>query len=350
MKQIFTYRLRSARKMAGLSQQDLADRLGNVITKQAISKYEKGEMLPDSGILLKLAEALNIKTDYFFRQPVVNLSEMEFRKKSRLSTKEENSIKEKTIDFLERYLELENLLGLDEPFKIPVKENIVSSREDIERISIELRNSWELGLNPIPNVLEMLEDRGVKIFELGTSDKFDGFSSMVNSVPVIVINKRMDPIRKRFTALHELGHLILRFDQSEEHKIREKLCHSFAGAFLIPRPVFYREFGEHRSSISLPELIGVKEYFGISVQALVMRAGILNVISESRLTAFFKYVRMNRLQGETGWGEYTGKEESNRFHQLVFHAASEEIISISKAAELENETIKKFRESFERAS
>jgi len=166
MKEIFAHRVKSARKMAGFSQQNLADKLNNIISKQAISKYEKGEMLPDSQVLLNLADVLNVKPDYFFRKPVVNLSEIEFRKKSKLSIKEENSIKEKTIDFLERYLELENLLGIDEPFKIPVKNKIISSHEHIENVTVDLRNAWDLGLNPVPNVLEMLEDRGVKYLNL----------------------------------------------------------------------------------------------------------------------------------------------------------------------------------------
>lgn len=350
MKEIFAHRVKSARKMAGFSQQNLADKLNNIISKQAISKYEKGEMLPDSRVLLKLADVLNLKPDYFFRKPVVNLSEIEFRKRSKLSIKEEDSIKEKTIDFLERYLELENLLGIDEPFRIPVKNNIISSHEHIENITVDLRKAWDLGLNPVPNVLEMLEYRGIKVFELNTSGKFDGFSSIVKDIPVIVLNKKLDPIRKRFTALHELGHLILKFDENKEHHRREKLCHSFAGAFLIPKSMFLREFGEHRYSISLPELITVKEYFGISVQALMMRSKVLNVISESRLINFFIYVRKNRLQNEETWGEYTGKEKSSRYHQLVFKAASEQIISISKAAELENITINEFRGRFEKAS
>ena len=94
----------------------------------------------------------------------------------------------------------------------------------------------------------------------------------------------------------------------------------------------------------------MKEYFGISVQALMMRAKVLNVISENRLINFFIYVRKNRLQNEETWGEYTGKEKSGRYHQLVFQAASEQIISISKAAELENITVSEFRGEFEKAS
>jgi predicted HTH domain antitoxin len=40
---------------------------------------------------------------------------------------------------------------------------------------------------------------------------------------------------------------------------------------------------------------------------------------------------------------YTGKEASSRFDQLVFRALSEEIISVSKAASLNNMTVSDFK-------
>jgi Zn-dependent peptidase ImmA (M78 family)/DNA-binding XRE family transcriptional regulator len=348
MKNIFPYRLRSARKMAGLSMQNLADNMDNLVSKQAINKYEKGSMLPDSKVLIKLAEVLNVKVDFFFRDPTVNLENINFRKRSKLSVKEESSIKEKAIDFLERYIEIENLLGINASFVFPVKKRKISSHKDVENIALELRNAWDLGLNPIPNVIEMLEERGVKVYELSAPEAFDGLSSWVEDIPVIVINKNYDPIRKRFTVLHELGHLLLDFEKNEENKKLEKFCHAFAGAFLIPKTVFIREFGEHRTRISIPELIDVKEYFGISVQALMMRAQALNVLPESKIKEFFIMVRSYGLQDEKGWGEYKGKEESSHFSKLVYRAASEEIISLSKAAALNNISLSEFRTQFEK--
>ena len=50
VKIVFGNRLAIARKMRGLSLQELADLTGNVVTKQAISKYEKGLMAPTPGL------------------------------------------------------------------------------------------------------------------------------------------------------------------------------------------------------------------------------------------------------------------------------------------------------------
>ena len=49
------------RKEKGLTQNDLGDRLG--ISFQAVSKWERGETLPDTAILLDLANALETSVD-----------------------------------------------------------------------------------------------------------------------------------------------------------------------------------------------------------------------------------------------------------------------------------------------
>ncbi len=64
----FGERLRAARAMAGLSQEELSARMGGKVTKQAISKYEKGLMMPEaSTTLIALSDALAVSVDYFFR-------------------------------------------------------------------------------------------------------------------------------------------------------------------------------------------------------------------------------------------------------------------------------------------
>lgn len=49
------------RKEKGLTQNDLGDRLG--VSFQAVSKWERGETLPDTAILLDLANALETSVD-----------------------------------------------------------------------------------------------------------------------------------------------------------------------------------------------------------------------------------------------------------------------------------------------
>ena len=54
MKILFGQRIKSARIMAGLSLRELSNLLEGLVSHNAISKYERGEMLPDSKILYQL--------------------------------------------------------------------------------------------------------------------------------------------------------------------------------------------------------------------------------------------------------------------------------------------------------
>ena len=53
--------IQTLRKNAGLTQKELADKLS--ISFQAVSKWENGDTLPDTGILLKLCDVLNTTAD-----------------------------------------------------------------------------------------------------------------------------------------------------------------------------------------------------------------------------------------------------------------------------------------------
>ncbi len=71
----FAARFKSARIMNGFSLQDLADKLDEMniaISRQALHKYEKGEVSPDSEMMGHLCDALGVRPDYF-HQSIVEL-------------------------------------------------------------------------------------------------------------------------------------------------------------------------------------------------------------------------------------------------------------------------------------
>ena len=144
--------------------------------------------------------------------------------------------------------------------------------------------------------------------------------------------------------MHELAHLLLQFNKEIEHRPMEKMCFQFGGALLMPLDTFKREFGENRSHVAINELIAMKETYGMSVSAIMARAKVLGLISDFSYLRFNKWISNNRT--EEGLGEYIGVEESKRFNQLLYRAASEEIISMSKAANLSNQKLAQFRRNF----
>lgn len=347
----FAERFKSARTMAGLSLQDLANKLENRVTRQALHKYEKGEIMPDSEMVGLLCEALDVRPDYFSRKVEVNLDKVEFRKHKKFPVKEKKSIIEKTRDFLSRYIELEEILGIETAFALELKVDPIRSKEDVEAAAEALRRHWNLGTDPIFNIVELLEDNHIKVIEVETEhDGLEGISAMVNdTIPVIVLNKgtaqRRKPLdRIRFTAMHELGHLILPLDGYTE-KETEKFCHYFATAMLLPKDIIAKEIGATRSKLLIPELGALKLQYGISIQAIAYRLKDLKVISES----YFKQFMFMMTHLEYRIDEpftYQGYEESNRFNQLLFKALGEEYISMSKAAALKNLKLAEFRSTY----
>ncbi len=329
----FGQRLKSARIMAKLSMDELVGKINGIVSKQSISKYERGLMEPNnSNIVIKLADALNVPVDYFFRKHSLSFQAINFRKKTGLSVKEVNSIKERVRDLLDRYFEIESLLCIDSKFKNPLHQKVFS-QEDIEESAIQLRRDWKLGeSSPIINVIDLLEENGVKIVELDVPEGFEGLSGWIDQNPFVILNIDSVDDRKRFTALHELAHLILHFDSRLSVKDQERLCYCFAGAILLPKPAFIKKLkaGE-RSNISLFELIQIKEQYGISIQAIMARARALGIISRYTYKQFNIFINRHGLKRQEP-GKYPVKEESVRFRQLLHHALAEGIISISKAS------------------
>jgi len=347
MKKIFAHRLKTARLMSGLSQVDLANQLA--VSKQAIHKYEKGLMLPDSRILILMSHILNQKPDYFTRPISVSLKKVEFRKKSVLKGSKLTIVKARIADQIERYLELEELLGISMKFANPIRGFTIENGDRIEEASLKVLKRWNLGFNPLPNVVEMLENQGVKVVEVDAAETFDGLSTYIQkNVPVIVLNRNFNAVRKRFTALHELGHLLMNLPENLPHKQKEMYCNRFAGAMLLPEHIFIKEVGKKRYNISINELVKIKEYHGISVAALVYRAKELEVINETSAKRFWKLRNSSdKRRKEIDWGNFKGSESSGRFEQLLFKALAEELVSWSKAAALANMDVQVLREQFQ---
>ncbi len=337
-------RIKQARKASGMNLRDLAGKAG--ITAMAISKYENNQSTPSSGILLELAKALGVRTEYFFRRAKVELHEVEYRKHSKLPKKVLHQIEGNVLEQVERYLALEEILPVNPiaEFKLPKGlPNRLNDFGDIEQIANHVRDAWELGRNPILDLTGTLEERGIKVFQSNILNgmKFDGLACQVNGAPIIVVSSENPGDRQRFTLAHELGHLILNGRLSKEQD-EEAAANRFAGAFLAPAAEVVKELGERRTWFEPRELCVLKKAYGLSMNAWLHRALDLSVINN------VTYVEMRKLFTKHGWhkkepcDDYQ-KEVPQVFTQLVFHALAEDLISESKAAELMGKSLVDFR-------
>lgn len=246
---------------------------------------------------------------------------------------------------------MEEILGLGVEFENPLKNfGLVTSYAQVNQAANQLRKIWNLGNDAIFNVVELLEDKNIKVVKLNVDEDFDGLQTFVNGTIAIVaynVNKTNKPDRIRLTLLHELAHLLLTFGDITV-KQKEALCFQFAGAMLLPEKTIKAELGEHRNKLSINELGNIKKQYGISMQAVVMRAKDCRIINEYYAKQFFFIIKqMNWKVNEPV--EFSGVEESNRFEQLLFRALAEDQISMSKAASLNNQTLADFRKEHQMA-
>ena len=347
IKNYLSIRIKQARKMAGMSLQELSDSLNNLVSKQALSKYEQGAMNPTNEVLIALSKSLNVKPEYFLKKEILNLSNISFRKKTTLLKNTEESIIEKAKDYVERFLELESILGIKSTFVNPLSKLVIKDKNDTSKAASLLRDNWNLGNNPIPSLIETLELNGVKVLLIDEVDEIDGFSFLVDSsIPVVIVNTNSKPIERiRFTLIHELAHILLNFDNKHifENKEIERLCHHFASSFLIPSEKLIAMIGGlHRSYINIKELISIKEYYGVSIRATVHRLLEIEVISQTYYQRWMIY--MSKTYGQKSEpGKYVGDERLRLFEQLMNRALAEDFISLSKAASLMNVSINKIR-------
>ncbi len=333
-------RLKLARAASGLSLRELEVAIDNLVTAQAIGKYERNESMPSSRVLRALAGALRVSEDYLLSTDDMVLDGVEFRKKEMASKREEAFVEGQTLHLLERYLTVEAALGLpsvvwDRPVEAPYPIMAVADAENAARA---IRTYWSLGIDPIPNLAELLEERGIKILSVGLSD-IDGLTAKVRRkdgelIPVMVIKEGEWSERKRFTLAHELGHMLM---DTRPGVNPEKAAHRFAGAFLMPAEALWREIGKKRTMISMGEFLRLKELFGASFQAITYRCHDLGIIDAP------VYRRLFQIFNDRGWRkppfEEPGAldpslERPRRMERLCFRALAEGVITESKTAEI----------------
>lgn len=338
-------RLRNARAASGLSLRELALKIDTLVSPQAIGKYERDEDMPSSNVLMALATALGASVDYLLSDGNLALEGVEFRKKAR-SVKEEATIEARTIQALESYLTVEEVLGLssvdwEKPRNAPYPTHDLRDAEDAAR---SVRDEWGLGNDPVPRLSELLEERGIKVISLNLED-IDGLAAKVTrgnreAARVIVIKTGTWSERKRFNLAHELGHMCMKMVGDADS---EAAANRFAGAFLMPADALRAEIGSARSSISLGELAAIKRRYGASFQAIAYRCKDLEIINKTTFSNLFK------VFAQRGWRSHPFQEPEcmspeyehpKRFERLCYRALSEGIIAESRVAELLGVTVK----------
>jgi Zn-dependent peptidase ImmA (M78 family) len=289
-------------------------------------------MTPSSRMLMRLGKALDRKAEYFLRTTQVRVEGALHRGRAGRSNRDRDAVYAQVAECVERYLEIEAILGLSVTFTMPeIKPQWDGTMDDVERVAEVLRDKWDLGLGPIPDLTAVLEDQGIKVCVIPGDPDFDALLVLLeDKTPVIAVRDDVPGDRLRFSLGHELGHLILGHS-GEISKEHERVAHRFAGAFLVPRQTARAELAAWGPKHPLAFLVDLKEEYGLSVQAWVYRAHDVGIISERELGRLYRRMGKRRIEE---FGDRCDPEMPRRMERLVDAALMNDAISVTKAAEI----------------
>ncbi len=283
-------RVRQARELRGLTQTDLAKRIGT--NQSTIAHIESSRFQPADSMLSAIALQTGFPPRFFGRNapPDFSPGSMEFRAKAKASAKE------KTQAYRLAQIAFELFEFLSERVKqVPVR--LPSIHEsDPEKAAELMRAALSLPLDqPIPNVTRLLERHGVLILQLPINfpnqDAFCLWAGADQYRPVIALSMGKTGDRVRFNVPHELRHLIFPANGSVDDI--EKDANRFAGAFLVPGGPLREELAD--SPVTLSTLVPLKKRWGVALQVLIRRSHEVGLVNQRQ------YYYLMEQVGRRGW-------------------------------------------------
>lgn len=289
-------RLKSARKYRGKTIIELANDIG--VSKQAISQYENGAIYPVFETLIKIIDVLKFPREYFYERDSVEveLGNTYFRASSKMTKKEENIQKEKSklvgklFNFLNEYIEFPEL---DLPH--------IDQELSVEEIAMKIREYWNLGEEPIDDIIYVLEKNGIIVTSMTTdSQNVDAYTQRqdINGKKHFIIvlgNDKGSAARRQFSAAHELGHIIMHdafveIDDltNEELRNMENQAHEFAATLLLPKNAFAKDVSAYPTNLNY--YTQLKKKWKTSISAMLVRANHLNILTYSSYQSIMKKI------------------------------------------------------------
>ena len=294
------HRITFARELRGLTKKDLAEKIKK--TPSAISQIESGLIHPDLETFVSISLVLKTPPSFFTEKPqrnkYIELASCHFRslRSTPQSVRRQSARKgDLCIDFIE-LLESKGLIFPSEAitdFTCPA-----DTDEDIEQAAMDLRRHWNMKLGPIPDLVKLVESKGILVLPLEeVCNKVDAYSTWRGRRPCMLLSLGRKASRVRFDVSHELGHIVLHEETSAGDAKTERQAHRFAGAFLAPRDSFIEECPRRWNFHAFHQL---KFRWKMSIQALLYRAKDLGCISQSTYQRAMIQLTRNNLRKDEG--------------------------------------------------
>jgi len=287
-------RLIQALAARALSQVQLAAMVG--VSPATISKWKSGQQAPEAEALDSLSKVINVSPEWFTR-PLPKKGSLPLFRSNASAHVSARAMLEARLEWTQDIVLAMNEFVDFPDVNLPVRsftdpQQIANS--DIEEAASECRDLWSLGRRAIPDLALAVEGAGVIVVREETGiAPIEGLSAWSHELqrPLILLSAdKGNGFRSRFDLAHELGHLILhkgidRSTDSERYKLMESQAHRFAGAFLLPAETFAADV---RTPVTLDSLLLLKQRWGVSVAAMIMRLEALKIIDADAKLVLFK--------------------------------------------------------------
>lgn len=304
-------KLKQARIARGMSIAELAEKVG--VTRQAISQYELGQNNPRAEIFMRIVAVLDFPKAFFYKENTKNTPKSAtFFRSLASATKRSRDMQDIRAEWmLDIYNYIKQFIKLPELNLIEVEDRSLEdwNFNEIEDLAMQLREHWELGNRPVKNIVNLIEKNGFAISVTNFNDsKLDAFSVWMGNTPFIILNNEKESgVRRRFNVAHELGHILMHssiIDDTQElskndFNLMESQAHHFASAFLLPEDSFINSV----YSISLDHFVELKEYWKVSISAMIRRCKDLEIINDNQ------YLYLNKKISQNKWRTFEPLDE-----------------------------------------
>lgn len=277
MSEINPKQIAFARVRRRLTKAQLAKELG--VTSRSLQNYETGASSPDLELLARIARLLKFPQQFFFideDMPEIKEHAVSFRKLSKMTDAM------KACAFAAGAIAFKVNQWVEDRFSLPQADLPDLSDLGPEEAAATLRRAWGLGNAPIPNMVHLLESKGIRVFSLAEETReVDAFCTWYEGKPFVFLNTVKSAERSRFDAAHELGHLVrdiytMQHGQAHGPEM-ERQADAFASAFLMPKESVA---ANQPPAYTIKYLMKLKHYWGVSLAALAYRFNSLGLVSE----------------------------------------------------------------------
>jgi Zn-dependent peptidase ImmA (M78 family)/transcriptional regulator with XRE-family HTH domain len=273
-------RVRQAREIAAQTQTELARRVG--ISQAMIAHIENGLKQTSLELAEAIARETQVSVDFLRRQSGPTLPEgtLLFRARASASAKELTQARRSAECVFEMYMSMAAQFELP-PVTLRPIHGVPSSAAAAAREMMGLAPG-----RPIPHLLRAFEKAGGIVITVPHLPGREAFAVWANDRPVVGILSHSVGDRLRFSAAHEIGHLLMHVHPASS-RTAEKDAHEFAAELLMPGDVFEHEFSR---GITLDHLAVLKLKWGVSINALAVRARDLGCLPRRRFESLMKQI------------------------------------------------------------